>query len=268
MTHLRAVLVGCTVLALGGCPPSKSPAGAAAPTGPESGGAGAEGTDKPAEDPILAAVKAPRSAKDTAMDAVRKPVEMLRFFEVKKGMKLAELGAGGGYTTSLLAAVVGSEGAVFAQNPKEWQQFAKKPWEERTKDGGLSNVTLLERAFDNPLPEEAKELDMVFSVLIYHDTAYMNIDRDAMNTAVAAALKPGGIYAVVDHHAEDGAGVSVVTTLHRIEKKIVIAEIEKAGFELLGEADFLRDEKDDHKGMAFGRPQPVTDRFVLKFRKR
>src|SRR5262249_51085796 len=150
-------------------------------------------------------------------------------------MKVADLGAGGGYTTELLARAVGPSGTVFMQNsPWIMEKFAEKPVTERLARPVNKNVVKVVRAFDDPLPPEAKNLDAVFVVLIYHDTFWFDggVDRAKMNAAVMNALKPGGIYAIVDHSGRAASGSTEVQTLHRIEEKVVQAEIEKAGFKL------------------------------------
>ncbi|NUO51898.1 MAG: class I SAM-dependent methyltransferase, partial [Polyangiaceae bacterium] len=153
----------------------------------------------PAE--IRAVVDAPdRAADDRALDAGRDPAETLAFFGVKPGMLVAELGAGGGYTSELLALAVGPNGKVYGQNTKLiLEKFAEKPWSERLKKPVMKNVVRVDREFDAPLPPDAKNLDAVFVVLFYHDLYWMKVDRAKMNKAVFEALKPGGIYAIVDH---------------------------------------------------------------------
>jgi predicted methyltransferase len=263
-----SILCTSALLALAGCrgaaPPPAAPAPPPATSAPEP-----PATPAPAEpeDPAQAAVSAPRDPADVARDELRKPVALLRFFGVAPGMRVADLGSGPGYTGSLLAHVVGAAGKVYAQNPRQWADFSWPGWEKRKAGGNLPQVELVERPFDAPLPPDARDLDLVFSILVYHDTVYMGVDRAKMNAAVFAALAPGGIYAIVDHHATRGAGTKVTETLHRIEKDAVIREVQAAGFELVEEGDFLRHEADDHTGVAWGDPQPVTDRFVLKFRK-
>ena len=222
----------------------------------------------PAGDPIAAAVAAPRDPRDTSRDEIRQPEQLLRFFEVAPGQRIAELGASAGYSTSLIARVVGEGGEVYAQNPAEWAQWVEGPWRERADKEGLPWMRMELRPFDDPFPADLRDLDLVFSVLIYHDTAYMNVDRAKMNAAVHAALADGGVYAVVDHHAAAGAGATVAKDLHRIERALVIEEVEAAGFELVDEADFLAYADDDHSFVAWANPQPRTDRFVLRFRKR
>jgi len=220
---------------------------------------------------LRAVVTAPdRSDTDRALDAGRHPAEMLAFFEVSPGMRVAELGAGGGYTTELLARTVGPNGSVYAQNNKFiLERFAEKPWSERLAKPVMKNVVRVDREFDDPLPPDAHDLDAVFIVLFYHDTVWMKTDRAKMNRAVFQALKPGGTYAVIDHSARAGAGLADVETLHRIDEQRLRAEIEQAGFQFAGEADFLRNPGDardwNDSPRAAGDRRGTSDRFVLKF---
>ncbi len=224
-----------------------------------------------AADAIRAAVAAPdRDPADRALDAGRRPVETLAFFGVAPGMRMAELGAGGGYTTELLARTVGAKGSVYGQNsPFILSRFAAKPWAERLAKPVMRNVVPLEREFDDPFTADAHELDAVLIVLFYHDTVWLGVDRDRMNRAVFAALRPGGVYGVVDHAARAGAGVSEVQTLHRIEESVVRREVEAAGFRLDATAGFLRNPDDPRDWNASPRAaaerRGTSDRFVLRF---
>jgi len=222
---------------------------------------------------VASAVSAPdRSAEDRALDAGRKPELMLSFFGIAPGMRVAELGSGMGYTSELLARVVGPTGKVYGQNIKLFlERFAEKPWSERLKKPVMANVVRADRELENPLPPEAKDLDAVLCILIYHDTVWLGADRARMNQAVFAALKPGGVYGIVDHSGRDGTGTSEVQTLHRIEEKVVKEEIERAGFVLDAEADFLKNPADTRDWSASprtaGERRGTSDRFVLRFKK-
>lgn len=231
----------------------------------------AEKIDVPAH--VRAAVDAPdRSADDHALDDGRHPAEMLAFFGVAPGMRVAELGSGGGYTAELLARAVGPNGQVFGQNTKFiLEKFAEKPWSERLKKPAMKNVVRVDREFDDPIPPNTKDLDAVFVVLFYHDLYWMKVDRAKMNKAVFDSLKSGGVYAIVDHAARAGAGATEVQTLHRIEEKTLRADVEAAGFRLEKEGQFLRnpDDTKDWNASPSGAAERrgTTDRFVLLFRK-
>jgi predicted methyltransferase len=211
-----------------------------------------------------------RTPADRALDAGRHPGELLAFYGVKPGMKVAELFVGGGYTAELLARAVGKRGKVYGQNSKfVLDRFAAGPWAERLARPSMKNVVRVDRELDDPLPPDAKDLDIVFSVLIYHDTVWLGTDRAKMNAAILAALKPGGVYAVVDHSGRTGTGVSEVQTLHRIEQSVVTAEIESAGFKQIEEGWFLRNPHDSRDWndapTAAKERRGTSDRFVLKF---
>jgi predicted methyltransferase len=225
----------------------------------------------PAVSPAAAAVSAPdRAPEDRALDGGRHPVELLQLAGVAPGQKVAELFAGGGYTTELLARVVGPSGQVYGQNSAfVLQRFAEKPWSERLHKPVMANVVRVDRDLDDPLPPEAHDLDAVLMVLVYHDTVWQGVDRARMNAAIFRALRPGGVFLVVDHSARAGSGVADVQTLHRIDEAVVKDEVARAGFKLVAEADFLRNPADprdwnDSPRVAAER-RGTSDRFVLKF---
>lgn len=256
----RAILLSVLLAA---CSSSKPPV-----TSPQGESKAAEPT-VPSE--VSAAVAAPdRDADDKALDAGRKPAEMLAFFGVHAGAKVAELAAGRGYTTELLARTVGDKGVVYAENPKFiLEKFAEGPWSARLQKPVMKNVVRVDRELDDPLPPEAKDLDAVILVLFYHDTVWLNADRAKMNAAVFKALKSGGVYGVVDHSGRAGTGTSEAQTLHRIEQKVVVDEVTAAGFKLAAEASFLRNPNDPRDWNASpskaGEKRGTSDRFVLKF---
>jgi predicted methyltransferase len=266
---LSSLTAGC---ASSSSPPADAPATAATPASTAAPSTTAPGSASIAVAPELRAiVDAPdRDARDRALDAGRKPAELLAFIGVKPGMKVAELGAGGGYTTELLARAVGPTGVVYAQNsPWLLEAFAKKPWAARAAKPVNAHVVGVTREFDDPLPPEAKDLDAVVCVLFYHDTFWLKVDRAKMNAAVLHALKPGGVYVVVDHSGRPKTDATEVKTLHRIEESVVRDEIEHAGFKLAEEGSFLREPSDTRdwnaSPMAAGEKRGHSDRFALKF---
>jgi predicted methyltransferase len=213
---------------------------------------------------------ADRSEADRKLDPGRHPGELLAFFALSPGMHVAELGAGGGYTTELLARAVAPCGRVWAQNSSGVLKFVGKPWAERLgKPVMKADVVRVDREFDSPLPPDARGLDAVVSVLIYHDTVWLGVDRNRMNKAVFDALKPGGAYFVVDHSSAEGRGTSDAKTLHRIDESTVISEVERAGFTKAGDASFLRNPSDTRDWNDAPNAAPdkrgTSDRFALKF---
>lgn len=213
-----------------------------------------------------------RSDDDKKIDAGRHPAELLAFLGIKPGMKVAELGAGFGYTAELLARAVGAKGKVYGQNSKMLlERFAEKPWSERLKKPAMKNVVRLDRDFDDPFPADVKDLDVVVINLFYHDTFWIKTDRAKMNAAILGALKKGGTYVIIDHSGRPGTGATEVESLHRIDERVVRDEVEKAGFKLVGDADFLRNANDtrdwNDSPRAAADRRGTSDRFALKFQK-
>jgi predicted methyltransferase len=213
---------------------------------------------------------AERTAADRALDEPRRSAEVLAFAGVHEGERVGEVGAWEGYTAELLARAVGAGGHVYAEDPPDFQKWIQKAWDERGKRREVTErVTHLWRPFDDPFGADARGLAIVFSVMFYHDTVWLGVDRPKMNAAVFAALAPGGEYIVVDHSARAGDGATVPKTLHRIEESVVVREITQAGFTLASRADFLRHPEDARDWNA-GDEAPAdkrgkSDRFVLKF---
>jgi predicted methyltransferase len=219
-------------------------------------------------DAYRALVDAPdRSADDRALDGGRKPAELLAFVGAHPGWKVADLAAGTGYTTELLARAVAPGGVVYGQNT-QWliDEFVAEPWAKHLQAPAMKNVVRVDRELEEPLPPEAVGLDAVVMNMFYHDTYWLEVDRKKMNAAIFASLRPGGVFVVIDHSAKAGAGDSGVKELHRIEETMVRAEVEAAGFKLGGSADFLRNPQDtrDWFTLEEGR-RGTSDRFALKF---
>ena len=209
-----------------------------------------------------------RPAADKSLDAGRRPRQMLAFFGIKPGMQVADLFAGGGYTTALLSRVVGPSGKVYSQNPQFPPKFSKigKAWEQRLKSPTLKNVVAVQKPFDAPdfLPVPPGSLDAVVMNMNYHDLVGQGVDRDKVNASVFKALKSGGVYGIVDHSAKAGTDGKDCATLHRIDESFLVNEIEKAGFKLAAASSALRHPEDDRTWMVF-KHRGETDRFMLKF---
>ena len=114
-------------------------------------------------------------------------------------------------------------------------------------------------------------LDAVFIRQNYHDLydKFMGpADVPAFNKAVFAALKPGGVYVVLDHAATAGSGIAATDTLHRIDPQRVKSDVLAAGFKLDAESSMLSNNADDHTKIVFDPSvRGHTDQFLLRFKK-
>ena len=207
-----------------------------------------------------------RTDADKKNDERREPVKMLAFTGVRPGWKVLDMAAGAGYSTEIMARGAAPNGTVYAQNPADLPDRPKQAYAERAKSPAMKNVTLLERPFDDPVPANVTNLNLITFFYGYHDTTYLPVDRAKMDKALFKALKPGGYLVIADYAAAAGAGTTVGKTFHRIEESTLKKEVEAAGFKLVAEGNFLRNPKDPHD-MPIFRPQIPIDIFVVKFQK-
>ena len=215
-----------------------------------------------------------RPATDTVRDANRKPAETLAASGVKAGDIVADYAAGQGYFTRLFANVVGARGHVYSVVPSElfvYPNIVKGTAEIESWAVQHPNVTF---SFASALPavKFPETLDLFWISQNYHDLHddFMGpVDVAAFNRAVYAALKPGGLYVILDHAAAPGSPADVTDTLHRIEPSVVRREVEAAGFVFDGESNALANPEDPHTATVFNKSiQGRTDQFILRFRKR
>jgi len=227
----------------------------------------------PAQTTIAAAVAdKSRPADDLALDAERKPAEMLKFAGVKAGMTVGDLIPGGGYFTKLFSDVVGPKGKVIGYVPDEMINGSKDPKKALDRlagiGGGRTNVeTVHDPLLSDTAPKNA--FDIIWTAQNYHDLK--NIpggDTAAFDKLLFASVKPGGVFIVLDHAAAPGSGARDTNTLHRIDPALVKQEVTAAGFVFEGESKFLANPADDHTLKVFDPSlRHKTDQFIYKFRK-
>jgi len=211
-----------------------------------------------------------RPEADVKRDAQRRPGELLAFAGVKPGDKVADFMMGGGYFTGILSPAVGPKGKVYAYQSAEFVKFRAAYGDEQKKAvAGRDNVVALTAPLSAVgLPDG---LDLVLTVQNYHDLHLKPFPAGTaanVNAQVFKALKPGGVYLVVDHAAAAGAPLTVADTLHRIDPAIVKQEVQAAGFEFEGESPLLQNPADPRTALVFDPSiRGKTDQFTYKFRK-
>ncbi|MBS0297285.1 MAG: class I SAM-dependent methyltransferase [Proteobacteria bacterium] len=213
-----------------------------------------------------AVADASRPADQRATDAIRRPAETLRFSGVKPGMTVGEFYPGGGYFTRMLSDVVGPNGHVYAIENAGWKGAVKAD-KAMLADGKLANVSVDAQPFGTvAFP---KPLDLAWVTQNYHDlkiAEYGKVDTLAFDRQVFAALKPGGVFVIIDHEGAPDLTEAQIAKLHRINRELVIKEVTAAGFKLVGEGKFLRQAGDDHTHAIFDKEiQGHTDQYALKF---
>jgi predicted methyltransferase len=219
---------------------------------------------------VTAALADPaRPAADKAVDETRKAAAVVEFAGIKPGDKVADLFPGRGYFTRIFAKVVGPTGVVYGavgKNGKENDPLAANP--------AFPNIRVNIQPWDEFGPPE--KLDVVFNSQFYHDLFNPQFNPPTggpealakVNKAIFNALKPGGVYVVIDHAGAPGTGYTQMNTLHRIEEKVVKEELVQAGFVLEAESDVLHNPADPRTAMVFDPSiRGKTDQFMLRFRK-
>lgn len=214
----------------------------------------------PIPDHIAAAVAdGERPDLDQFRDERRKPAETVTFAGIKEGMKIAEMIPGNGYYTRILAKTVGPTGKIYTFPGGEPRAGLSAALARDAAYGNIEMVTGSVATLETPEP-----VDVVWTSQNYHDLRAL---AGQINKAAFDALKPGGVYLILDHAAREGTGPETVA-LHRIDENIVREDVLAAGFVLEAEGDFLRNPGDDLTRQVMERDlNRQTDQFVLRFRK-
>ena len=216
---------------------------------------------------IASAVANPaRPADSSAADPLRKPADTLAFSGVKPGMTVGEFYPGGGYFTRMLSGVVGPKGHIYGLENLGWKGAVDAD-KALLAEGKWANVSMDYQKFGTvhfPTP-----LDLAWVTQNYHDlkvAEYGKVDTVAFDRAVYKALKPGGIYFILDHQGPAGMTDADIAKMHRINRNVVVKEVTSAGFKLVAEGNFLRRPGDDHTKSIFDKAiQGHTDQYALKF---
>ena len=213
-----------------------------------------------------ASSQSPESAPPP-LDPAWKVPEVIAFIGLKQGDKVADIV--GGRLTASLAKAVGPSGKVYAVETAEVVKGHPQIMDRMKALATQSpNVVVSDDPVATPLPSG---LDAVFIRQNYHDlydTFMGPADVPAFNKAVFAALKPGGVYVVLDHVAAAGSGIGATETLHRIDPARVKADVLAAGFKLDAESSILANTSDDHTKNVFDPSvRGHTDQFLYRFKK-
>ncbi|MET3107655.1 putative methyltransferase [Oxalobacteraceae bacterium GrIS 1.18] len=218
----------------------------------------------------LNVIETGRPAEDFARDQERKPADMLVFAQIKPGQTVVDYIPGRGYFTRLFSNAVGVQGTVYSVVP----QFLIEKFKDRPRPPSVSletgHANVHDAISDGTTLNVPAKVDLVWTSQNYHDVhngAGPKVTAD-MNKAVFDALRPGGLYIVLDHAAGAGQDDTTMTRLHRIDRAIVIKEVTAAGFILDGESTVLNNPADPHDAAVFDPSiRGKTDQFILRFKK-
>jgi predicted methyltransferase len=225
---------------------------------------------------VATAVATPgRPEAAVALDAVRRPVEVLRFLGLQRGDRVLDYFTGNGYYAEIIARAVGPTGHVVGWNSSSFGRneriaTALRELHQRNPNTAFYFTPTTALSF------APASYDFALLHLVYHDSYWESaqfglprIDPNTVTRALFQAVRPGGTLAVIDHVANPGGDTrAVVEATHRIDPAVIRADFERAGFVFEAESDLLRNPADDRSVNVF---QPSirghTDRIVYRFRR-
>lgn len=152
---------------------------------------------------------------------------------LKPGMTVADVGAGTGLFTRLLAKAVAPGGRVYATDitPAFVARLAAI-----ARDPGMGHVeAVLGGERDARLAPAS--VDLVFTCDTYHHFEY---PKDMLST-LHRALRPGGSLVVVDFERIPGRSGAWIMEHVRAGREQIVAEIEAAGFRLVEQPPLLKE---------------------------
>lgn len=206
-----------------------------------------------------------RPAADKEKDAARKPEQVVELLGIKDGMTALDIFAFGGWYTRILSAAVGPTGKVYSQNPP----FLTG------RDGFMDAENELVESLGNvePLHGDIAGIDGQVDVALtnqnLHDIYNNGGEAGALPLlqSVYKALKPGGVFGVIDHQGMPG-NADLNKQNHRMDAATAKDLLVKAGFTIQSESNVLRNPADDHMhGTMDESLHGMSDRFFIVARK-
>lgn len=180
-----------------------------------------------------------RDAVNRARDQYRHPKQTLQFFGLEPGMTVVEIWPGAGWYTEILAPVLRESGtfygAAFAitDDSSEYiRNIQEKFLDKLAQQPGIYDrvrVTELGPGRTGIAPPGSADLVLTFRNV--HNWMYLKFAPEAFR-AFYDALKPGGIFGVVEHRAAPGTTVERMIKSGYVSEDQVIELAREAGFEL------------------------------------
>ena len=226
-----------------------------------------------------------RSEKNIVRDEFRKPYETLSFFQLEPDMTIVELSPGGGWYTEILANFIRKSGNLIAahfskDSDRAYFRNSRINFEKKVKENNLYEKV---RVVDlNSKLSDPSSVDAVLTFRNLHNWLGPNMDKIFSNSYVA--LKPGGLFGIVEHRAKAGTSMEDMKKSGYVTEKHAIKIAKKHGFELLAKSEINANPKDsaDHPRGVWTLPPVLrlkeknkekylaigeSDRMTLLFRK-
>ena len=186
-----------------------------------------------------------RTLKNVMRDKYRNPYETITFFKIEPGMTLVELSPGSGWYTEIFANYLHEPGNLIAahfdsNSDREYFKRGRANFEKKIKSSKMySNVSIVDLS-SNLAPENSVDAVVTFRNL--HNWIGPQMDTIFQNSY--KALKPGGLFGVVEHRAKDGTSLDVMKKSGYVTEDYAISIAKKHGFVLVDKSEINANPKD------------------------
>jgi predicted methyltransferase len=185
-----------------------------------------------------------RTPKNVARDVYRHPYETLDFFGIKQDMTVIELTPGGGWYTEILANYIHYPGTLIAAhfNPDAGGYYKRGRANFEKKMNSSPMYGRVEIVNIDSTLAESNSVDAVLTFRNLHNWLGPLLDTIFSNSY--KALKPGGIFGVVEHRANEGTTLEMMKKSGYVTEKHAIEMAKKHGFELVSKSEVNSNPKD------------------------
>ena len=185
-----------------------------------------------------------RTPQFTTRDVYRHPYETLTFFNIQPDMTVVELNPGGGWYTEILANYIHYPGTLIAAQGSYYMDGFKKKMDSDPMFGRVEIVSL------NSNLAEPNSVDAIVTFRNLHN--WLGPQLDSIFKSSMVALKPGGIFGVVEHRANPGTSLKAMKSSGYVTEAHAIEVALNNGFELVAKSEINanpEDTKDHPKGV-------------------
>ncbi|MDA7709527.1 methyltransferase domain-containing protein [Gammaproteobacteria bacterium] len=186
-----------------------------------------------------------RDSKNVARDSSRHPMETLSFFEIKSDMTIIELSPGGGWYTEILANFLHEPGNLIAAHfdPNSERAYFKRSRANFEKK--MSANSMFDNVQMSAINSNLAKPNSVDAVLTFRNLHnWLGAEMDLIFSNSYKALKPGGIFGVVEHRAKPGTSMDVMKKSGYVTEEHAIEIARKHGFELVAKSEINANPKD------------------------
>ncbi len=186
-----------------------------------------------------------RDSNNILRDEYRNPYETLTFFGIEPSMKVVELSPGGGWYTEILANYLSDSGELIAAHFNEnsnnnYLKKSRKKFEKKMNSSSVyENVKIVNLTSKLSMPQS---VDAVLTFRNLHNWLGSTMDTIFANSF--KALKPGGIFGVVEHRAEEGTSIEKMKKSGYVTEELAIEIAKKHGFVLISKSEINSNPKD------------------------